>query len=63
LVAANSTGSPIAPASRKGRRLPVRAAAASLRAPTNGSMTTSQTFGNVTARLATPAATPRVSVR
>ena len=61
--AANRRGIETAPASRNGRRLPCRAAETSDRAPMIGSITTSQTFGTVTTRLASPAATPSVSVR
>ena len=62
-TAANSSGSVSAPVSRKLRRLPCRAAEVSDRAPMNGSMTTSQSFGTVTTSPAIPAATPSVSVR
>ena len=61
--AANRSGIETAPASRNRRRLPCRAAETSDRAPISGSITTSQSFGTVTTRLASPAATPSVSVR
>ena len=53
----------IPPPTRKGMRVPVRPAARSDRRPTVGRAKTSQAFGTATTAAASPAATPRVSVR